>query len=1021
MKEHYIEGLCWVNALMDFYGNTIMGEKCRKRLTLDRLKELTGKNDFDIKGASIRDMEIVFKEYRLQVRIFDFFNRLVYKYDPENVDHNKKVFYAMVKNSHIYVLNHDLKVIQQKQMKSKIPYVKASTDYYINDVEAPPYYKMIKDVNEIPQIEVDKDVKEVHLILEDNNLNKAFFELVRSGYEAKIRYFHTITELKMRFNKVTYKIRNQNLLKNSCDGWISVGSEKTFNNMSLAMYNFYKAVFNPLHKSFYSDVDLRILRDSRTIVPLGTFVNSQKMDTMRKEVDLTEIDVTKAFTFAFMKIFEIASFCQFDVWKPYDGKISEHHELTIYYVRNLDFEKNKIILNKEYCLMYGSVLKQVLDDIDVEILAYKMPYQKHKVNYKSIVAELWEMLISDDVEEDKFIKKIIANVVIGLLEKGQATDQKSIPFKKLHEAVSYREEYGGRLYKLSEVEVDAEEASEKVTQDYYVLNVQDRAELRNGFRFIKEMLLQIHNFEMYRAYRKLKENGITCWSVKTDAFVINSDELERAKEILEFHKGIGGWRADKRNEEIKIPTVRYEVVRNEKVEIPIFECKELHIRDEYDTHNIIEEHIIPSKHVIIRGELPGTGKSYICQKMVEKGYNVIFVCPTNKLLQSFEGDAVTVNKFFGIGFGTVKLDEFDFSEFDVIVFDEVYFSNLNVYSKMKQFVQRNQEKIIIATGDCMQLKPVQELTNTKDYHEYADEIIDNIFPNKIMLKICKRLSKQEDRDKLRDIMDDIFINKLPINKLIEKYFSYTNDIRGSKNNIAFLNNTCKNVSNEIRKLENRKDEYDISERLICREYTKVDNTVFNVNFEYEIVAVCDTCLMLKDIKSGKVQGLNKDKVRASFIFASCSTCHSAQGCSIDGDLTIFDYNHFLVRNYPEWIWTAITRSRDLSKVKFFKYSDDIDDSFNEACIRSYFGRKIENYKLQDRKAKRAIPKTGYVDVKWFIDNITNNCNYCGCGFTLDMKRGNVMTNLTCQRKDNSLTHTLDNVVAYCRRCNSSCK
>ena len=34
-------------------------------------------------------------------------------------------------------------------------------------------------------------------------------------------------------------------------------------------------------------------------------------------------------------------------------------------------------------------------------------------------------------------------------------------------------------------------------------------------------------------------------------------------------------------------------------------------------------------------------------------------------------------------------------------------------------------------------------------------------------------------------------------------------------------------------------EYEKGERLICREYTKVDNKVFNVNFEYEIVAVCD--------------------------------------------------------------------------------------------------------------------------------------------------------------------------------------
>ena len=80
----------------------------------------------------------------------------------------------------------------------------------------------------------------------------------------------------------------------------------------------------------------------------------------------------------------------------------------------------------------------------------------------------------------------------------------------------------------------------------------------------------------------------------------------------------------------------------------------------------------------------------------------------------------------------------------------------------------------------------------------------------------------------------------------------------------------------------------MGERLICREYTKVENKVFNVNFEYEIVAVCHDYLMLKDIKSGTVQGLSLKLIRDNFIFASCFTCHSAQGSSIDGDLTIFD-------------------------------------------------------------------------------------------------------------------------------------
>ena len=146
-----------------------------------------------------------------------------------------------------------------------------------------------------------------------------------------------------------------------------------------------------------------------------------------------------------------------------------------------------------------------------------------------------------------------------------------------------------------------------------------------------------------------------------------------------------------------------------------------------------------------------------------------------------------------------------------------------------------------------------------------------------------------------------------------------------------------------------------------------------------------------------------------------------QGSSVVTDITIFDYNHFLVRNYPEWLYTTITRARDLNRVKFFKYNSDKDDELNKQNILSYFNRKIENYKVQDRKAKREIPKDGYVNTQWFMDNITNQCNYCGCGFTLSINKGNVTTNLTCQRVDNEIIHTLDNCIAYCKRCNCSCK
>ena len=153
------------------------------------------------------------------------------------------------------------------------------------------------------------------------------------------------------------------------------------------------------------------------------------------------------------------------------------------------------------------------------------------------------------------------------------------------------------------------------------------------------------------------------------------------------------------------------------------------------------------------------------------------------------------------------------------------------------------------------------------------------------------------------------------------------------------------MSNEIRKLEQRQYEYEKGERLICREDTKVEGKVFNVNFEYEIVVVCDNLLMLKDIKNQVVKGLNKDYIRNNFIFAHCCTAYSTQGASVDTEIAIFDYNHLLVRDYPEWLYTSINRCRDLSKVKYFKYNIDINDELNMQNIMSSFNRKVENYEV----------------------------------------------------------------------------
>ena len=61
-----------------------------------------------------------------------------------------------------------------------------------------------------------------------------------------------------------------------------------------------------------------------------------------------------------------------------------------------------------------------------------------------------------------------------------------------------------------------------------------------------------------------------------------------------------------------------------------------------------------------------------------------------------------------------SLTKIDASQYDVIVFDEIYFVDICKLSKIKNFVDNNKDKIIIATGDTSQIEPINEYSNQKN-------------------------------------------------------------------------------------------------------------------------------------------------------------------------------------------------------------------------------------------------------------------------------------------------------------------
>ena len=1044
-NQKYRENECWINALVDTYEGTdlmrVKRGKLAKTLSREKVLELLemSEEEFVEKGASINQMDVVFKHFSIPVRLYNFNSQIIYRHDPTTQTNIRIVtFSALIKNNHIYTINHDIQSLRQIAQSNEFQF-KTSSSYYLSDRKEPIQYKAFNNIDELMKL---NEEEEYDLIQKENDMAKVVHQFTTSGYEPYVRYVSgMICSVRARFryknlNKtVHYNIVAQNLSKQSLHTQVVVSSEDKYNRMVAEMFRFNKSLFVETHKSKFNEDTIRILDECRTVVPSGYFMNDVRVKKLK------EIDMNKAFTNAFQIIEHIPTLSAFDTWIKYRGEdINKMSSLTLYYVEA--FEGN-VFFNKKYNLVYGYILKKLMKhNVRFKIHHFVQPSNKHKVNYKKIVDDLWEAFISEDAEENRKIKKSIANINFGLLEKSHNTAQISKIFNSLRECCYYQSVFGGKVHTVSEqeqclIENDDEELISE-TRDgdktYYILNVSDTKKLTDGFRLIKEMLLQNHNFSMFTAFMALKEKNVRVYSVKCDAFTVHRDDVDLAtghrclgtwiEGAIDVGKGIGQWKVEK-DKQINFPVDEYKYKFNEFIDIKEMENETSTVRDEWETEEICR--MIEVKNpCIIRGKYPGTGKSHIAEHFQKLGKKVCMVVPNNRQLQERKGvEAVTYNRFFSVAVDVNdKLPAYDYEPFDVICFDEVYMCNMYMLNKVRLFCLKNPDKIIIGTGDIKQLPSIERITNLQDIEAYADHCMNVIFKYNIFLKICKRVggkdTEEGDRNRkdINDMYEDFWIHKMPIEEFVRKYFQITDDIMASEHNIAYTNIRCRNVASEVRKRLGIKEKYVVGDVLISRKWVKSPRV--NINLRYRITKMDEDKITLQNISNEKDRfTLTEVDVDSVFIYSYCATCHSSQGASINKTMTIHEWDKpWLVSR--EWVWTSLTRCVDFRNVRFF-LNKDFDKEVEVKMMKKYFENKIEGYKGQDMRASRKIDDEDYVDVKWCLEKFRGNCEKCNVKFDFETKGGKLCSNFTAQRVCNETGHYKSNIVPWCRYCNCSAK
>eukprot|EP00466_Bigelowiella_natans_P019835 jgi/Bigna1/137110/aug1.37_g11818 len=197
--------------------------------------------------------------------------------------------------------------------------------------------------------------------------------------------------------------------------------------------------------------------------------------------------------------------------------------------------------------------------------------------------------------------------------------------------------------------------------------------------------------------------------------------------------------------------------------------------------------------------------------------------------------------------------------------------------------------------------------------------------------------------------------------------------------------------------------------IVCKKYNKKPKLY--VNYTYEIIKVNKKEFVIQDVCDMEEIRIPIELISKHFRLSYASTCHSFQGLSVDGPITVFDANTCRINR--KWLWTAMTRSTDLSQIQIYQHSDKECYRLKESMITQKLRMKVSSYRSQDKRAGRTWEEKEHIDEKWMKRTVNNHphCPVCRCGFTAD--------NVSVDRIDNAQPHLWNDCRLTCVECNLS--
>ena len=1049
--DNYRANSCFINIIIDTYYDQFNKKKpdgtryYKHSLTypyLCALLQLENKNQ-DI-GLTVDNSIKFFDTYGLGLKLINSMGEIVRHHEPANRSINKKIYPAvlnlLIHNNHVIKINKDVSKFAQLDTTERADDIKAlwisnkfNIRKQISETEAPEFVH-INNINDIMIYIKDNEETKAHFILNVSkcDMNKLLYEMVNiHKVVPNVKMAgHRLIYITFNINNISYIIEPNTDTKDTEDENEHEISPDEYLKYIEYDNAFYNSIIYERVKSEYPPEVLHI-DDNYKMSPQTGYFTPEYMNINI----LNGVDMCKAYTACLSDVDNVPVFGHFNRYREYI-KGEQIDPLKIYVIKN-DINNSKwynvLLFHKKYDRVYGSVLLEAnKHNIHYNII-YVRDYERlEQVEYKKAVDTLYNTTLHKDS------KKFIVNKVTGLLEQKKAKRGMSYIYNTYAEAEMYKFMYGQQDIKATITAIECErpytEEEEKKynalyenptirtkTTTLYILTLYKEKSLIDGFRQIKELLYCHMRIKMFNLTLICLNNNMNVCGIRTDSLLLNNYEHEiRNINDIDFNDKIGCFKIEQGKTCPKTPLCGIVQRTNYYIKIDQHNINTIDILDEYDT-NEINKKINLHNRLLIKSDMPGSGKSQCVKNYHNTNNNddtinkVLFITPNNELAQDIkkEGfDAMTVYAFLGLNHNeqsiNTKKDVYT-KDYNIICFDEVYQIKRSILKRIDRYINEHSNIKFVATGDNAQNKAIEDDDDTggDNFKSDNDTIINMVFNNQINLKISKRLKSEEDKQKLNKLKNQVFNMNLDISTIMKEHFKIIyniNDITTTQN-VTYSNNTAQRVAEHV----HNKKTYDTKKimtlnnivyyknmPLVCRKAIRTQKLTLHTNYIYTLNGITkDKNIILFEPFEQIEHTITPAQFMESMRLNYARTGHSIQGRSIGENFTICDIDSSYVNR--RWIWTALTRARNLNDITIYLMSEEQKDTSYQRKIEQYFNIIIKKIN-KNRKDKQLF------NIDMIMNEIekTPLCGHCKTPFNCVVYDGEIITNIKINTNDDKL-------------------